>query len=70
VSNALYSKHREGRHRRAEAFVSLTSIRELRRYCQLVPAEAQMRATRAFFEYELPALLGSLRQWSCLGWIQ
>lgn len=66
----LYSKHREGQHRRAEAFVSLTGIRELRRYCQLVPAEAQIRATRAFLEQELPALLGSLRQWRCLGLIQ
>ncbi|KAJ5161426.1 hypothetical protein N7492_006818 [Penicillium capsulatum] len=67
VSNTLYAKHRKGRHPQAEAYVNLAGIRELRRYCQLVPAEAQMRAARAFLEHEVPALLGSLRQWMLSG---
>lgn len=67
VSNTLYAKHRARRTHQAEAFVTLTGIRELRHYCQLVPAEAQLYATRTFFDHEVPALLLSLRQWALSG---
>ncbi|CAI7614861.1 unnamed protein product [Penicillium glandicola] len=67
ISNTLYSKYRRGGNSQAEAYIDLTGIRELRRHCQLVPAEAQMRATSAFLEHQVPALLGSLRQWSLSG---
>lgn len=67
VSNTLYAKHRASRTHQAEAYVDLSGIRELRNYCQLVPAEAQLRATRTFFNHEVPALLLSLRQWALSG---
>ncbi|KAJ5788562.1 hypothetical protein N7457_003552 [Penicillium paradoxum] len=67
VSNTLYSDHRAGESIRAEEYLDLTGIRELRRHCQLVPAEAQMRATSAFLEDEVPAMVGSLRQWALSG---
>ena len=67
VSNTLYTKYRASRTNQAEAYVNLTGIRELRHYCQLVPAEAQLHATRTFFSHKVPALLLSLRQWALSG---
>ncbi|KAJ5209115.1 hypothetical protein N7449_003494 [Penicillium cf. viridicatum] len=67
VSNTLYSEHRNSDPTLADRYLELTGIRELRRYCQLVPAEAQMRATTAFLEDEVPAMVGSIRQWALSG---
>ncbi|CAI7666524.1 unnamed protein product [Penicillium discolor] len=67
VSNTLYSEHRNSDPIQADRYLELTGIRELRRYCQLVPAEAQMRATTAFLEDEVPAMVGSIRQWALSG---
>ncbi|KAJ5950769.1 uncharacterized protein N7479_009182 [Penicillium vulpinum] len=67
ISNTLYSKYRSGGKTQADAYVDLSGIRELRRYCQLVPAESQMRSTSAFLEHQVPALLGSIRQWALSG---
>ncbi|KAJ5295831.1 hypothetical protein N7508_010652 [Penicillium antarcticum] len=67
VSNTLYSEHRNGDPTQADRYLDLTGIRDLRRYCQLVPAEAQMRATTAFLEDEVPAMVGSIRQWALSG---
>ncbi|KAF4771133.1 hypothetical protein HAV15_012667 [Penicillium sp. str.  len=67
VSNTLYSEHRNSDPTQADRYLELTGIRELRRYCQLVPAEAQMRATTAFLEDEVPAMVGSIRQWALSG---
>lgn len=67
VSNKLYSDHREDSRERAEAYIELSGIPELRRYCQSVPAEAQFRAAAAFLEHRVPTLLGSLNQWALVG---
>ncbi|KAJ6031623.1 hypothetical protein N7540_002355 [Penicillium herquei] len=67
VSNPLYTKWRASRTHQAEEYVNLSGILELRRYCQLVPAEAQLLATRAFFDHEVHGLLLSLRQWVLAG---
>ncbi|KAJ5494558.1 hypothetical protein N7463_010645 [Penicillium fimorum] len=67
ISNTLYSDYRCSVNSQAEAYVDLSGIRELRRHCQLVPAESQMRATSAFLEHQVPALLGSIRQWALSG---
>ncbi|KAJ5711184.1 hypothetical protein N7488_005340 [Penicillium malachiteum] len=67
ISNPLYTKWRASRTHQAEAYVNLSGILELRRYCQLVPAEAQLLATRTFFDHEVKALLLSLRQWVLAG---
>lgn len=67
VSNTLYSDYRFSRKSDKEAYIDLTGIRELRRYCQLVPAAASMRSTSAFLENQVPALILSLRQWTLSG---
>ncbi|KAJ5424831.1 hypothetical protein N7445_010804 [Penicillium cf. griseofulvum] len=67
VSNTLYSEYQNSDPIQADRYLELTGIRELRRYCQLVPAEAQMRATTAFLEDEVPAMVGSIRQWALSG---
>ncbi|OQE20840.1 hypothetical protein PENFLA_c015G08880 [Penicillium flavigenum] len=67
ISNTLYSEHQNSDPAQADRYLELTGIRELRRYCQLVPAEAQMRATTAFLEDEVPAMVGSIRQWALSG---
>jgi hypothetical protein len=67
ISNTLYSKYRFSRRSEEEAYVDLAGIRELRGYCQLVPAAALMRSTSAFLEHQVPALISSLRQWALCG---
>ncbi|KAJ5610470.1 hypothetical protein N7510_007189 [Penicillium lagena] len=67
LTNTLYSEHRDDSQGQAEAYIRLSGIRGLRRHCQLVPAEAQMRAVSAYIKDQVPALLGSLRQWTLAG---
>lgn len=67
VSNTLYSKYRFSGNSEEEAYVDLAGIRELRRYCQLVPSAALMRSISAFLNHQVPALLSSLRQWALSG---
>ncbi|KAH8690053.1 hypothetical protein BGW36DRAFT_364783 [Talaromyces proteolyticus] len=70
ISNTLYSNYRHGRGNQdslVEAYINLTGIRELRRYCQLVPADALMRSASAFLDHKVPALLLSLNQWALSG---
>lgn len=67
VSNTLYSKYRFSGNSEEEAYVDLAGIRELRRYCQLVPAAALMRSASAFLKLQVSKLLLSLRQWALSG---
>lgn len=67
VSSKLYTEHREGHREQAAEYIRLSRIPELRRYCQSVPADAQLRATSAFLNNRVPALLGSLNQWILAG---
>ncbi|KAJ5650938.1 uncharacterized protein N7484_004661 [Penicillium longicatenatum] len=67
ISNTLYSQYRYSGNNEEEAYVDLAGIRELRRYCQLVPSEALMRSTSEFLNHQVPALLLSLRQWALSG---
>ncbi|KAJ5212368.1 uncharacterized protein N7498_004014 [Penicillium cinerascens] len=67
VSNTLYSKYRFSQKSEEEAYVDLTGIRELRRYCHLVPAEALMHSASVFLNIEVPRQLASLRQWTLSG---
>ncbi|KAF4273055.1 hypothetical protein CNMCM8812_008067 [Aspergillus fumigatus] len=67
VSNTLYKDYRANDHEQANEYLELSGIRELRRYCQSVPAEAQLRATESFLQNQVPALLGSLTQWALAG---
>ncbi|KAL4757106.1 uncharacterized protein BDW70DRAFT_143918 [Aspergillus foveolatus] len=67
VSNTLYSDHRTQEPDRANAYIQLSGIRDLRRYCQSVPADAQLRATKEFLQTQVPALLGSVSLWAAAG---
>ncbi|GIK05752.1 hypothetical protein Aspvir_009865 [Aspergillus viridinutans] len=67
VSNKLYSDHRANDPEQANGYLELSGITELRRYCQSVPADAQLRATESFLQNQVPALLGSLTQWALAG---
>ncbi|GIJ92098.1 hypothetical protein Asppvi_011073 [Aspergillus pseudoviridinutans] len=67
VSNKLYADHRANDHEQANGYLELSGITELRRYCQSVPADAQLRATESFLQNQVPALLGSLTQWALAG---
>lgn len=67
VSNTLYSDHRTQEPDRANAYIQLSGIRDLRRYCQSVPADAQLRATEGFLQTQVPALLGSVSLWAAAG---
>lgn len=67
VSNSLYREYRSDPEEHAEAYVQLSGVRQLRSYCQLVPADAQLRATSAFLNHRVPAHLMSLRQWTLSG---
>lgn len=51
----------------SEDYFNLSGIPELRRYCQLVPAEAQFRFVAAFIEHRVPAVLRSVKQWALAG---
>ncbi|GMF67909.1 unnamed protein product [Aspergillus oryzae] len=53
--------------RHTDTYIELSGIRELRRYCQLVPAEAQFRFTAAFIEHRVPAVVRSVKQWALAG---
>ncbi|KAL2828351.1 hypothetical protein BJY01DRAFT_228475 [Aspergillus pseudoustus] len=64
VSNSLYRDHRAMDPEQASAYLELSGIRELRRYCQSVPADAQLRETESFLRNQLPATLGSLIIWA------
>ncbi|KAL4870412.1 hypothetical protein BDV12DRAFT_207717 [Aspergillus spectabilis] len=64
VSNRLYTDHRAIDPEQASAYLELSGIKELRRYCQSVPADAQLRATESFLQNQLPAILGSLILWA------
>jgi hypothetical protein len=67
VSNKLYADHRAHDPEQANGYLELSGITELRRYCQSVPADAQLRATESFLQNQVPALLGSLTQWALAG---
>lgn len=67
VSNTLYSAHTGKHEDDSRAYVSLSGVKYLRKHCQLVPAEAQMNAAAVFLKHQVPALLGSLRQWALSG---
>ncbi|EAW18094.1 uncharacterized protein NFIA_080380 [Aspergillus fischeri NRRL 181] len=67
VSNKLYADHRANDPEQANGYLELSGITELRRYCQSVPADAQLRATESFLQNQVPALLGSLTQWALAG---
>ncbi|KAL2813782.1 hypothetical protein BDW59DRAFT_178151 [Aspergillus cavernicola] len=64
VSNTLYSKYRNMNRVHADAYLELSGIRDLRRYCQSIPADAQLHATEMFLENTVPALLVSLALWA------
>lgn len=67
VSNDLYSRHRRNGLAHADEYLELSRIPQLRRYCQLVPAEAQFRFVAAFLEHRAPAVLRSVKQWTLAG---
>ncbi|PIG85793.1 hypothetical protein AARAC_011290 [Aspergillus arachidicola] len=67
ISNEWYSKYRQDANRHTDTYIELSGIRELRRYCQLVPAEAQFRFTTAFIEHRVPAVVRSVKQWALAG---
>ncbi|GAB1193803.1 hypothetical protein APSETT444_003033 [Aspergillus pseudonomiae] len=67
ISNEWYSQYRQDANRHADTYIGLSGIRELRRYCQLVPADAQFRFTAAFIKHRVPAVVRSVRQWVLAG---
>ncbi|KAL4912376.1 hypothetical protein BDW62DRAFT_215060 [Aspergillus aurantiobrunneus] len=67
VSSNLYKHYRADDSEQSSEYIQLSGIPELRRYCQSVPADAQLRATSGFLRIRVPALLGSLNQWMLAG---
>ncbi|KAL2813123.1 hypothetical protein BJX63DRAFT_395031 [Aspergillus granulosus] len=67
VSSKLYTDHRHYSGEQAREYIQLSEIPDLRRYCQSVPAEAQLRATASFLNNRVPGLLLSLNQWVLSG---
>lgn len=67
VSNKDYFKHRYDEQKRAESRLELSGIVNLRKHCHSIPAGAQFEAASAFMEHEVPAFLGSLKQWAVAG---
>ncbi|KNG83860.1 hypothetical protein ANOM_007635 [Aspergillus nomiae NRRL 13137] len=67
ISNEWYSQYRQDANRHADTYIGLSGIPELRRYCQLVPADAQFRFTAAFIKHRVPAVVRSVRQWVLAG---
>lgn len=67
ISNTLYSRHRAGSSTLADDYLELSGIRQLRSYCQLVPAEARFCFIAAFLEHRAPAVLRSVKQWTLTG---
>ncbi|KAE8311842.1 hypothetical protein BDV41DRAFT_565575 [Aspergillus transmontanensis] len=67
ISNVWYSRYRQDANNHADTYIGLSGIRELRRYCQLVPAEAQFRFIAAFIEHRVPAIVRSVKQWALAG---
>ena len=67
VSNSLYRAYHDDFEEHAEAYLQLSGVRQLRSYCLLVPADAQLQATSAFLRHKVPAHLMSLRQWALSG---
>ncbi|RJE17724.1 hypothetical protein PHISCL_09938, partial [Aspergillus sclerotialis] len=65
VSNEIYSQPPDLSH--ADDYIGLSGIPELRRYCQLVPAEAQFRFVSGLLEHRVPALIRSIKQWTLAG---
>ncbi|KAJ5813614.1 uncharacterized protein N7503_000364 [Penicillium pulvis] len=67
VSNSLYKTYCGGEQRLADAYIDLSGIRELREYCRLIPAAIQLSMTTAYLNHQIPAHLGSVRQWALAG---
>ncbi|KAJ5657468.1 uncharacterized protein N7484_001117 [Penicillium longicatenatum] len=67
VSNTLYATYRTNEQRLANDYIALSEVRELREHCQMVPAAAQLRMIEAYLNNQVPAFLGSLRQWTLAG---
>jgi hypothetical protein len=67
VSNKEYFEHRYDDQAWAEPRLALSGIVNLRKYCHSIPAEAQFAAASAFIENDVPAFIGSLRQWAVGG---
>ncbi|KAL3464362.1 hypothetical protein BJX64DRAFT_254826 [Aspergillus heterothallicus] len=67
VSSRLYSHHRHDSVEQARAYIQLSQIPVLRRYCQTVPAEAQLTAISGYLRNRVPSLLLSLNQWLLAG---
>ncbi|KAJ5557173.1 hypothetical protein N7494_001088 [Penicillium frequentans] len=67
VSNSLYKTYCSGEQRLADAYIDLSGIRELREYCRLIPAAIQLSMTMAYLNHQIPAHLGSIRQWALAG---
>ena len=65
VSNTDYEEYKHDSS--AQNQLELSGILSLRSYCQLIPAQAQFTAVTAFLEHQIPALVGSLRQWVAQG---
>ncbi|KAF2733490.1 hypothetical protein EJ04DRAFT_524428 [Polyplosphaeria fusca] len=67
VSNKDYFDHRYDEQIRAETRLDLSGILHLRKYCHSIPADAQFEAAAAFINHDVPAFLGSLKQWAVAG---
>jgi hypothetical protein len=64
VGNELYGNPPR---RLADKYRNLSGVRELRSYCRSVPAEARMASALFLIENQVPALLGSIHQWTLTG---
>lgn len=67
VSNDMYSNNRRDTMPHSEDYFNLSGIPELRRYCQLVPAEARFLFVVSLLQNRVPAVLGSIKQWALAG---
>jgi hypothetical protein len=63
VSNKIYWDHREKPVATSTAYLNLSGIIELRKYCIGIVADSQLRATTEFINNQVPAFLGSVELW-------
>jgi hypothetical protein len=67
VSSDDYWMHRHDEQVKASSRLELSGIVDLRRYCHSVAADVQFEEASAFMEHDVPAFLGSLKQWATSG---
>ncbi|KAF2266375.1 hypothetical protein CC78DRAFT_459505 [Lojkania enalia] len=63
ISNTIYWDIREEPAAKAEPFLNLCGILDLRRYCTGIVADSHLRAATEYIKDDIPAFIGSVELW-------